>query len=486
METANERLEFTQTGNSSIREIHHFLSPEECQDLLATAKEKGFEPTKFNQDHRKCERLHTIEPKLSKALLKRLRPFLPEIVIIDGARWRLNRFTHHWRFVHYTPGGHFVPHYDGAKLLPWREISVFTVQIYLNQDFTGGSTRFYMDYQPHRQPPHDIGYGVVSSFQPKGPPTHVVTPETGKALVFNHTQNVLHDGETVFTGEKDILRGDVLYSLVPEDKHLLENPTKSPENLMWSQEVADQSGTRSYAGEVWKCGCGEDFCGMNRAEPPTTKKLLVRNGERLEFFKAGGKKIAKDSSLGIIAVNGKRASGKDYLTDRLQKTLENRGYKVYRASSGAINKRIYATQTGIDLSRLETDREFKEQHRLEMIAHHQKRSQENPAWALQQILEDALARDADVLLLSDLRTRQDLRWLQRQSDDAVFIRVDATDAARKERGWKPDLQKDSLSTETELDDYTGWMTRFDNSDNSSDSLIEDWIQLTILPRLGEV
>lgn len=75
---SSERLEFPMTGNPNIREIHHFLSPEECQDLLSIAKAKGFEPTKFNQDHRKCERLHTIEPKLSKTLLKRLRPYLPE------------------------------------------------------------------------------------------------------------------------------------------------------------------------------------------------------------------------------------------------------------------------------------------------------------------------------------------------------------------------------------------------------------------------
>ena len=89
----------------------------------------------------------------------RIRPFLPEILILDGARWQLNRFTHHWRYVWYTPGGFFAPHFDGSKMLPWHEMTMFTVQIYLNEDYSGGQTRFYMDHLPKREASHPIKSG---------------------------------------------------------------------------------------------------------------------------------------------------------------------------------------------------------------------------------------------------------------------------------------------------------------------------------------
>ncbi len=57
--------------------------------------------------------------------------------------------------------------------------------LYLNDDFTGGATDF-----------HDFAASV--------------TPRTGMALLFQHM--LLHEGATVLTGVKYVLRTDVMYA----------------------------------------------------------------------------------------------------------------------------------------------------------------------------------------------------------------------------------------------------------------------------------
>ena len=100
--------------------LSRLLSREECQALIGAASALGFSrPAQFDKDTRDCERVHTVDTLLSRQMMARLRGHLPEVVTVDGVRWRLDRFTHHWRYVEYGAGGHFRPHYDGAKMLPW-------------------------------------------------------------------------------------------------------------------------------------------------------------------------------------------------------------------------------------------------------------------------------------------------------------------------------------------------------------------------------
>lgn len=65
------------------------------------------------------------------------------------------------------------------------ECSERTFMIYLNDDFTGGQTAFYE---------FDVD----------------VAPRLGMALVFQH--RLLHEGCTVRSGVKYVLRSDVMYA----------------------------------------------------------------------------------------------------------------------------------------------------------------------------------------------------------------------------------------------------------------------------------
>lgn len=491
------RFRFLIPGSNKVRIIRGLLSAVESRSLIQATENIGFitHPA-FDRSVRTCERCHTVDLGMSNAIMSRLKSYLPEIVHIDGVRWRLKRFTHHWRYIKYSTKGHFVPHYDGAKMLryPTPSISVFTVQIYLNDDFKGGNTRFYSDYEPIRYPSHDIPCGEVNKFKPSSPPTHEVKPETGSILIFDHVNDTLHDGAEVKFGMKYIMRGDVLYEVFPEDiPKLLHNVSMiEPKMLHWCLETAIKYGTRNYVGEVWLCNCADDGHGSHTHYGNEYASQEDANEEKEKAYSVSTAAALNDleekdvQPLLYILVSGKRASGKDYITNLLYESLMAKGISVHRTALGRINKRSYAASVGIDPMDLENDREFKESHRLAMIAHHGARNAEDPEWCLRIVKANAKQANAEVLLLSDLRTRQDLDWFKQQPGEVVLLRITASDEARKSRGWKPCSKKDSLHTEIELDSFFDWTACWDNSDSSTEStqLLHEWIEYTVIPRIS--
>lgn len=190
-------------------------------------------------------------------------------------------------------------------------------------------------------------------------------------------------------------------------------------------------------------------------------------------------------SLLYILVSGKRASGKDYITNLICESLIAKGISVHRTALGHINKRSYAASIGIDAIRLKNDREFKESHRIAMIAHHTARNAQDPEWCLKEVKSNAQQANTEVLLLSDIRTLQDLHWFKQQPGEVVLLRITASDETRKSRGWIPCQKKDSLHTETELDRFFNWTACWDNSDLSTESnqLLHEWIEDTVIPKI---
>ncbi|XP_066910277.1 uncharacterized protein [Clytia hemisphaerica] len=491
-------------GLDTVKEITNILSKEECQAVIegtSTCKEGFSRPSAFSPKDRDCHRIHTVDKTMSEIMMPRLRPYLPEIVKIDGVRWQLSRFTHHWRYVRYYPGGHFSPHYDGVKMSsePVPCLSVFTLQIYLNgiEDFTGGATRFYPDFEPDRKPSQEIPYGHVSklfddklsmiSFDKEKCRRHDVLPEEGKALLFNHALNTLHDGGPVLTGTKYIMRGDILYTALPEDIHLLPTITSSVEDSElssrhWCPFAAAKHGTRNHIGEVWYCVCAEDQHGadVEKKERCWTEGF----GEETKHEKprrAVQENVKQPKAL--VLISGKRASGKDYIANKINVALQQANLNVHRAALGNINKELYAESVGIDVNRLLTDRAFKERHRIAMIQHHANKNEEDPEWCVKEVMSKA--ETSDILLLSDLRTLENLAWFQKQGIPTALIRINASDEARRKRGWEACDVKDNLKTEVDLDEFTGWTAFWDNSDgtDAGHQVLNEWIEHTVVPRV---
>lgn len=166
--------------------LDEFLSPSECQQLIALAQQQGFEaaivrtcngektlPTIRNNERTLVENAAWVD-----LLWQRLRTIA--LPIIDGETAR--GLPKDLRFYKYSPGQRFKMHKDG----PWTEngmTSRLTFLVYLNDGFVGGDT----DFRQFR-----------------------VQPRCGSALLFVH--DTWHEGAAVVEGQKYVLRSDVLYA----------------------------------------------------------------------------------------------------------------------------------------------------------------------------------------------------------------------------------------------------------------------------------
>jgi len=116
----------------------------------------------------------------AETLLDRVRPHVPPRLSglsLVGANPRL-------RLYRYGPGERHGAHWDTIVELPDAVRSMLTLVFYLNADFTGGETDFV-----------ELDTRVV--------------PRLGQALLFQH--RVMHRACEVLSGEKFVLRTDVLY-----------------------------------------------------------------------------------------------------------------------------------------------------------------------------------------------------------------------------------------------------------------------------------
>ena len=175
--------------SSGIFTIAQFFSPEECLAYIARSEGAGYEAATIQtQDGavldtqiRNNERLILDDAELARQLWERLQPHLPKMMTGRQAIGLNECF----RFYRYEPGQYFAPHSDGSFRRDNGEESRLTVLFYLNDDFEGGETAFT---------------------------ELVVQPEKGMALVFRH--ELIHEGRTVTSGAKYVLRSDVMFNPV--------------------------------------------------------------------------------------------------------------------------------------------------------------------------------------------------------------------------------------------------------------------------------
>lgn len=172
--------------------VPNVLSAQECRDVIArieaekpaTAPINTLGGTRVRIDVRNNERVMFDDPELAAMLLDRVKGEVPAEIHgmeLCGANERFRGYR-------YRPGMRFAPHADGAFVRNENEQSWYTFMVYLNEDFEGGRTTFLVE------------------------PEVSITPETGKALLFQHP--LIHEGSVVTAGVKYVLRTDVMYRSV--------------------------------------------------------------------------------------------------------------------------------------------------------------------------------------------------------------------------------------------------------------------------------
>jgi hypothetical protein len=183
-----------------VRVVDGFLDDDACDALIARI-DAGAAPAPvtttrgmvMRPDIRNNERVMFDDDGGAAALFARMAPFVPaelwgepRTTQREGPTWHAVGLNERFRGYRYRPGQRFAPHYDGCFARSATEQSAITVLVYLDEGCVGGETRL-------------LDYGVV------------VTPKRGTLFLFDHY--LLHEGAEVISGEKHVLRSDVMYRL---------------------------------------------------------------------------------------------------------------------------------------------------------------------------------------------------------------------------------------------------------------------------------
>jgi hypothetical protein len=200
--------------------IKDVLSTEECKSIIAATESIGFLPdAPIKEDGSESSILaHNVywmvDESFHDKLWERVRPFVPSNVDGKSARSINRRF----RVYRYVPGAEYRCHIDGAwppsgvnpvtKVYQYdsspvnaKQSSLFTFLIYLNDEFEGGETTFFMP---------SLREGVMNAYP--------VNPVMGSVAVFPHGETrgaLLHEGTGVKKGAKYVIRTDVEYDIAP-------------------------------------------------------------------------------------------------------------------------------------------------------------------------------------------------------------------------------------------------------------------------------
>lgn len=188
--------------------LYGVMSPKECKRLISTAQTIGFthaglaignDTYRVNLAARNNTRVVIDAPNMAMELWERVRAHVDpqhEGATIAGLNDR-------FRVYQYEQGQRFFPHVDVRTVVPRGETRA-SFMIYLNDEFEGGSTRFFEVKEKNSR----RGEGRGRKFDNRV--RFAVRPPVGSVVVFDHL--LLHEGAEVTAGLKYAVRSDLIYS----------------------------------------------------------------------------------------------------------------------------------------------------------------------------------------------------------------------------------------------------------------------------------
>ncbi|CAJ1445940.1 unnamed protein product [Effrenium voratum] len=178
--------------------LHGLLSTEEAACYTEAARARGFDQSdvarEFPSYMRNNSRLIHFSDALAGALYRRLAPQLKhrDIYLLQpmgfGAegRWKPTQVNPCFRISQYKEGEHFAPHCDGMYANDADECSIYSLVLYLNDNFEGGELAF------------EDGTSFV--------------PRAGSAVLFPH--DLKHSAEAVTHGAKYVARSELMFRCI--------------------------------------------------------------------------------------------------------------------------------------------------------------------------------------------------------------------------------------------------------------------------------
>jgi len=137
------------------------------------------------------------------------RPQIPYGFGVQG-KWKPIGINECFRFSRYkAPSVGFDYHRDSLYVADFNQRSIYTILIYLNDNFEGGKTSFVETLNERK-----IGQTVKEEMIGSYKKTTTIEPMTGKAIIFSH--NRIHCGEPLNFGMKYVIRSDIVFEREPQ------------------------------------------------------------------------------------------------------------------------------------------------------------------------------------------------------------------------------------------------------------------------------
>ena len=197
--------------------VLNLLTPIECEYVIASA-EPHMKPLDklYAKRTRLADRAMLRSPIVAQQLYRRLLPFIAKEDYVgrtplcfghDGV-WAPLGLNECLKVFRYTKGGMFVPHRDGPWVPRGDQCSMYTVILYLNDDFVGGST-VLAGSDEHCGPQGIRTYDWAGY---EGDAMVRMVPIQGAALLFNH--DCWHAAHPIESGVKWILRTELVFQRI--------------------------------------------------------------------------------------------------------------------------------------------------------------------------------------------------------------------------------------------------------------------------------
>lgn len=194
---SNSTIEYLSGIYDHVFILENVLTETECDEIIFEAEDAGFkiagfytddagEATYIDTEKRRSKRCILDSAGFADRLWKRIQHAVIPRLPVGLVAKRLNE---HLRILKYAPGDTFVMHRDGNYMTPdGKEISQYTVLVYLNDNYEGGYTTYYNS-------PDGIGVPVI--------------PKRGSVIIQH--QSCLHSVPPLISGIKYALRTEVMY-----------------------------------------------------------------------------------------------------------------------------------------------------------------------------------------------------------------------------------------------------------------------------------
>jgi hypothetical protein len=218
-------------GSNDIYIINKLFTKNECEKIITnsgkyheindyTIQNYGYD-IKKRQSQRKC----IIDFDLSTVIWNRIQimhdkgyfmGYKPFGYLTEGI-WIPIKINECYRLnIYNAPSIGFSPHYDGQYTESFNTKSIFTMIIYLNDEYEGGDTILY-----DKENKIDIS-GLTIDEEIKinnGINTYkqtIIKPAVGKCLIFPH--NTIHASDKIIKGKKIIVKTDIVFECVKRKK----------------------------------------------------------------------------------------------------------------------------------------------------------------------------------------------------------------------------------------------------------------------------